>query len=81
MKKQLLSLIAGIAIGSMICCVVYAREMHHPEMHAAMRSLESAEQALQHASHDYGGHREKAMQLIHAAQDEIKAGLAYAKDR
>ncbi|MGA9853709.1 MAG: hypothetical protein WBR29_00330 [Gammaproteobacteria bacterium] len=81
MKKQLLNICAGILIGTMICCVVYAREMRHPEMHAAMQNLQAAEQSLQKASHDYGGHREKAMQLIHDAQEEIKAGLAFAKDR
>ncbi len=80
-KKQILSLSAGILIGAMVCCVVYAREMRHPEMHAALQNLQAAEQSLQKATHDYGGHREKAMQLIHDAQEEIKAGLAYAKDR
>jgi hypothetical protein len=75
-----LTLVAGIAIGSTISYALSAMEIHHPEMHAGMQNLGFAEQALQHATHDYGGHREKAMHLIHDAKEEIKAGLACAKD-
>lgn len=78
MKKQLLYLCAGILIGCVIGSVAYARGDRHPEMRAAMQSLQAAEQDLKNASSDYGGHREKAMSLIHGAQEEIKAGVAYA---
>ena len=50
---------------------------HHPEIHRALRKLEKAEQDLGNASHDFGGHRAKAMQLIHQAEQELQQALQY----
>ena len=48
---------------------------HHPEMHAAMRKLRAAKNDLEKASHDYAGHRVKAIAAIDEALREIKEGL------
>jgi len=51
----------------------------HPEMHRALHALERAKEDLEHAAHDFGGHRAKALELTNQAIQEVKAGLAYDK--
>lgn len=48
-----------------------------PEMAAAMQHLREAQQALQSASSDKGGHRVNALQLINQAMGEVQAGIQY----
>ena len=48
-----------------------------PEMDAAMQHLREAQQALQSASSDKGGHRVNALQLINQAMGEVQAGIQY----
>jgi hypothetical protein len=47
-------------------------------MHATLKSLDQAGSALQAASPNKGGHRERAMQLIQQAIAEVKDGIAWA---
>jgi hypothetical protein len=49
----------------------------HPEMHRALHALQNAKHDLEHAAHDYGGHRAKAVELTNQAINEIKEGLEY----
>ncbi len=51
----------------------------HPEMKRALHALERAKGDLEHAAHDFGGHRAKALQLTEQAIQEVNAGLAYDK--
>jgi len=51
----------------------------HPEMKRALHALERAKEDLEHAAHDFGGHRAKALQLTQQAIEEVKAGLAFDK--
>ena len=48
-----------------------------PEMNAALQNLRQAQQNLQSASHDKGGHRAKALQQINQAIAEVEAGIQY----
>lgn len=50
---------------------------HHPAIRKAQHALEVALKALDHADHDFGGHRAKAMELIKQAQAELKAAVEY----
>lgn len=50
----------------------------HPEIEDAMRLLNDAQGHLGKAAHDFGGHREKAMDHISKALEELRAGIAYA---
>src|SRR5215470_15006620 len=52
------------------------RAQDNPEMHAAQDALRSAKSQLQAASHDYGGHRKKAIEHIDRALAEVHDGLA-----
>ncbi len=48
-----------------------------PEMVAAMQHLREAQQSLQSANSDKGGHRANALQLINQALAEVQAGMQY----
>jgi hypothetical protein len=48
-----------------------------PLMIAALQNLREAEQSLQRADPDKGGHRVKAIELIREAQREVQAGIEY----
>jgi len=50
-----------------------------PHMTAAVRHLRAAHQELQAAVADKGGHREKALRLVHDAIQETEAGIEYAR--
>ena len=51
----------------------------HPEIHEAMASLRRAKEHLEHAAHDFGGHREDAIHAIDAAQHQLEICLQYDK--
>ena len=61
-------------------------EGHHggyepqPEMVAAMQHLREAQQSLQSANSDKGGHRVNALRLIDQALGEVQAGMQYDND-
>lgn len=47
----------------------------HPEIRKAMHALMNAQNDLQHAAHDFGGHREKALDYTQQALRECQAAL------
>lgn len=51
----------------------------HPEVWAAIRSLDRAKHHLQVAAHDFGGHRVEAIAAIDAALAQLHACLEYDK--
>ena len=51
----------------------------HPELRRALATLRRTESDLRHANRDFGGHRQKAADLCHAAQNQIL--LALQSDR
>lgn len=50
----------------------------HPEIEDALRLLNQAQDHLNHAAHDFGGHRVKAMDHISKAMEELHAAVEYA---
>jgi uncharacterized protein YqeY len=52
----------------------------HPHMHHALRELRETRTELKEASHDYGGHREKALRATDAAIIQIDKALKGAGD-
>jgi hypothetical protein len=50
---------------------------YQPHMRAALEHLRRAEAELQAASHDKGGHRVKAMDLVRQTESEVQAGIQY----
>lgn len=55
-----------------------ARE-RHPEIRRAITSLQRARYALQHANHDFGGHRADALAATDKAIEQLKLALQYDK--
>lgn len=47
----------------------------HPEIRAALMNLNQAKANLQRAAHDYGGHREKALDHVQQAINECSQAL------
>ena len=48
---------------------------HHPELRKAMRRLRDAKRDLEKATHDYDGHKAKAIEAINSALEELKAAV------
>lgn len=49
----------------------------HPEIRAAIGHLREAKQNLEHAAHDFGGHRAKALEHVNQALEECEAALNF----
>ena len=50
---------------------------HEPHMSAALGHLRQAEEELEKAAPNKGGHREKAMELTKQAQSQTEQGIQY----
>jgi hypothetical protein len=51
----------------------------HPEIRKAITALEHAKYALQHADHDFGGHRADALAATDKAIVQLRLALQYDK--
>ena len=49
----------------------------HPEIHEAIESLRHAREHLNHANHDFGGHREEAIRAIDEAIRQLQICMHY----
>jgi uncharacterized protein HemX len=50
---------------------------HEPHMAAALEHLRQAQEELEKAAPNKGGHREKAMQLVQQAESQVEQGIQY----
>jgi len=48
-----------------------------PQMQSALSHLEAAERDLQQATHDKGGHRDRALDLVQRAEKQVREGMKY----
>ena len=51
----------------------------HPEIRAAIQSLRRAKEHLDHAAHDFGGHRVEAVKACDEAIHQLEEALKYDK--
>lgn len=51
----------------------------HPEIRAAIHHLQEAKNNLEHAAHDFGGHRAKALEHVNEALRECNEALTFDK--
>ena len=84
MKKRMLSLavftMLMFGLSSLaIAPAAPAAPEPHPEIHAAINSLRHAREHLEHAAHDYGGHRVEAIAAIDRAIEQLDVCLKYDK--
>ena len=49
----------------------------HPEIRAAIDSLRNARAHLEHAAHDFGGHRVEAIKAIDGAIEQLQICMKY----
>jgi hypothetical protein len=49
----------------------------HPQIEAALHALAGAKDHLQHAAHDFGGHRVDAIRAIDEADRQLRICLQY----
>jgi hypothetical protein len=56
-----------------------AREPH-PQIREAIASLRRAKEHMEHAAHDFGGHRVEAIRATDAAIQQLEECLRYDKD-
>jgi hypothetical protein len=53
---------------------------HEPHMSAALGHLQQAKEELQRAAPNKGGHREKAMELVNQAIQQVQEGERYFQE-
>jgi len=51
----------------------------HPEIHEAIASLRRAKEHMEHAAHDFGGHRVEAIKATDEAIHQLEICLKYDK--
>ena len=49
----------------------------HPQIEAALRALANAKEHLEHAAHDFGGHRVDAIRAIDEADRQLRICMQY----
>jgi hypothetical protein len=49
----------------------------HPAIRAAINALEKAKFDLQHADHDFGGHRAEALESVDRAINQLRVALQF----
>jgi hypothetical protein len=85
MKRVVLSILTVIAVAGATLFWATPRSAAeppepHPEIHAAIRALERAKIHLEHAAHDFGGHRKEALAATDEAIKQLRIALEYDKD-
>jgi hypothetical protein len=82
MKKRMFSLcvlsllLFGLAYPAVAPAAPPAAEPH-PEIRAAINSLRRAKEHLEHAAHDFGGHRVEAVRACDVALEQLQQALKY----
>ena len=77
MRKFFTKSLLPLALLTALTIPNIARAEDQPHMQAALNALQQARQELQAATHDKGGHREKALKQVDAAISEVKQGVRY----
>lgn len=72
-----LLLTAGMGFYSFVYAQSRRMEIHEPHMSAAYGHLEQARAELEKSTPNKGGHRERAMQMIDQAMQQIEEGEQY----
>lgn len=52
----------------------------HPQIREAMAALRNSKEHLEHAAHDFGGHRVEAIHAIDEAIHQLEICMQYDKD-
>jgi len=77
MKTRLMTAFSVFALILALSPASPAAGENHPEIRSAMRALEHAKDHLEHAAHDFGGHRVDAIRAIDEAHHQLELCLQY----
>jgi len=83
MRKRIIAacsifvVLAGLGFYSLVHAQDAQMARHEPHMSAALGHLEQAKAELEKAAPNKGGHRERAMQLVDQAMQQVRDGEAY----
>jgi hypothetical protein len=77
-RRDLLVPVAAVAAAGALAAAASgeAQASNQPHMDAALTLLQQAKAELQQATHNKGGHRARAIQLIDQATSQVRAGIA-----
>ncbi|EDY16844.1 hypothetical protein CfE428DRAFT_5653 [Chthoniobacter flavus Ellin428] len=75
--SRLIPAILSLVTIATVFCAPAVKAERQPRMDAALGDLQAARAKLEHAEHDKGGHREKALEMVNAAIAQIKEGIRY----
>lgn len=68
--------LAGLSMAASTAALAEGRE-RHPNLRRAINALRSARNDLEHADHDFGGHRVEAMGSIDRAIEQLEVALRF----
>jgi len=74
---RIMTAVLLLAVAGFLAAPTLSFADDQPHMQAALESLRQAKEHLEQASHDKGGHREKAMKNVDAAIKNVEAGMKY----
>jgi hypothetical protein len=76
MRKKWVAACAMLAM-MLVMSPVSIAEPRHPQIRAALESLRNAREHLEHAAHDFGGHRADAIRSIDEAIHQLEICMKY----
>lgn len=72
--------ISSATVGGFLLASAMAQAQEpHPKIRAAIRALEAAKDDMQHAAHDFGGHRVDALKACDEAIRQLRLALQFDK--
>lgn len=77
MTRKMKALITPFAVAALMLAITPTSPAfeRHPEIRAALEALHSAKQDLEHAAHDFHGHRVDAIHAIDEADRQLRLCL------
>jgi hypothetical protein len=63
---------APVAVAAVPAAALAAMPADHPEIHAALEAMRNAKGHLEHAAHDFNGHRVESIKHLDAAIHEAE---------
>ena len=79
-KFIVLALMLSLVVSALMPSLALAQNPHkerHPAIRAAINALEKAKVDLEHAAHDFGGHRAEALKAVDYAIKQLREALEY----
>lgn len=73
--------LAAVLAAFVLAAAAQRAAADQPHMQAALDALEVAENQLEQADNDKGGHKRRALELVRRAQAQVRAGIGFDRRR